>query len=53
MWSSGEVIVKVANKILKIIRKVIKIIEIDQYYTNNGNTNSSNISKNERTDTCK
>ena len=30
-----------------IIRKVIRITEIDQCYANNGNDNSSNISKND------
>ena len=41
------VLVKVANNVIRIIRKVIRLTEIDQYYTNNGNTNSSNISKND------
>ena len=44
---SGEIIVKVANKIIRIIREIKRIIEIDQYYTNNGGTNSSYISKND------
>ena len=34
-------------KFIRIMRKVISIIEIDQYYVNNGNANSSNISKND------
>lgn len=34
-------------KFIWIIRKVISIIEIDQYYVNNGNANSSNISEND------
>ena len=33
-------------KVILIIRKAIRTIEIDQYYTNNGNANSSNIRKN-------
>ena len=36
---------KAANKEIRMIRKVIRIIEIDQYYTGNVITNSSNISK--------
>ena len=51
--TNGRVIAKTANKALIIIRKVTKKIEIDQYYTNNGNTNSSNISKNDDIDTYK
>lgn len=51
--TNGGVIAKTANKALIIIRKVTKKIEIDQYYTNNGNTNSSNISKNDDIDTYK
>lgn len=51
--TNGGVIAKTANKVLIIIRKVTKKIEIDQYYTNNGNTNSSNISKNDDIDTYK
>lgn len=51
--TNGGVIAKTANKTLIIIRKVTKKIEIDQYYTNNGNTNSSNISKNDDIDTYK
>ena len=30
-----------------MISKVIRITEMDQYYTNTSNTNSSNISKND------
>lgn len=51
--TNGGVIAKTANKALIIIREVTKKIEIDQYYTNNGNTNSSNISKNDDIDTYK
>lgn len=51
--TNGGVIAKTANKALIIIRKVTKKIEIDQYYTNYGNTNSSNISKNDDIDTYK
>lgn len=44
--SSGRVIERATDKVIRIIRKVIWIIEIDQHYTN-GNTNSSNVSKND------
>ena len=42
----GGVIVKLANKVIRVTKKVIRIIKIDQYSRNNGNTNSNNISKN-------
>ena len=49
---SGRVIIEVTDKVIRIIRNVIRIIEIDNYYTNNGNTKSSHISKND-INTCK
>ena len=49
---SGGVIMEVTDKVIRIIRNVIGIIEIDKYYTDSGNTNSSHISKNDIS-TCK
>ena len=49
---SGGVIIQVTDKVIRIIRNVIRIIEIDKYYTDSGNTNSSHISKNDF-NTCK
>ena len=48
----GGVIIEVTDKVIRIIRNVIRIIEIDKYYTDSGNNNSSHIIKNDF-NTCK